>query len=114
MERLKRVSGRGPHGIEEEYRVLLLLGMREGSFLLQLFDQVGVRGWERRRCRRPRRGRCAASGGGLRLVARLLLAGLARPIRRLRDGPREPGLRSVIGLVLAEDVERRFQGIERR
>jgi hypothetical protein len=44
----------------------------------------------------------------------LLLAGLARPIRRLRDGPREPGLRSVIGLVLAEDVERRFQGIERR
>ena len=59
-----------------------------------------------------RRGASAASGR----VVRLLFVRLARLLlrRRLRDGPCEPGPRGVVGLVLAQDVQRRFQGIKRR
>lgn len=46
VKRLKRVSRRGPHGVEEERRVLLLLRMRQRPLLLQFFDQVGVRVWK--------------------------------------------------------------------
>lgn len=89
MKRPKRVSRCGPHRIEKERRVLLLLGVREGLFLLQFFDQFGI--WE---------------GRGAGRVVRLLFVGLARPLlRRLRDGPCKPGPRGVVRLILAQDVQ---------
>jgi hypothetical protein len=95
MKRLERVGRCGPHRIEEERRVLLLLGVREGLFLLQFFDQFGVRVWEGRRG-------CSSS----RVVRLLFVAGLARRplLRRLCDGPCESGPRGVVRLVLAQDV----------
>jgi len=100
VKHLERVSRRGSHGVKEERRVLLLLRMRLGPFLLQFFDQVGVRVWQGL-------AGCAGSASSLRIVRpRLLLVGLAArtaasPLHRLRDGPRKPGPRCVIGLVLA-------------
>jgi hypothetical protein len=100
MKRLERVSRCGPHRVEEERRVLLLFGVREGLFLLQFFDQFGVRVWEGRR----RRGVCVSCS---RVVRLLFVAGLARRplLRRLRDGPCESGPRRVVRLVLAQDVQ---------
>ncbi len=100
----------GSHSVEEERRILLFLRMREGPFLLQFFDQVGIRVWE---------GLSARRRGGARRVIRLLLVGLAAraaggPFHRLRDGPCKPSPWRVIGLVLAQDVQGRFQGIKRR
>lgn len=114
MKRHKWVRRRGSHSVEEERRILLFLRMREGPFLLQFFDQVGIRvreGWLSGARRR-----------GVRKVMirlRLLLVGLAAragggPVHRLRDGPRKPSPWRVIGLVLAQDVQGRFQGIKRR
>jgi len=101
----------GSHSVEEERRILLFLRMREGPFLLQFFDQVGIRVWEGLSAARRR--------GGARGVIRLLLVGLAAraaggPFHRLRDGPCKPSPWRVIGLVLAQDVQGRFQGIKRR
>jgi hypothetical protein len=103
MKRPKRVSSCGPHRIEEERRVLLFLGVREGLFLLQFFDQFGIRVWEG----------CRGGGGGAggssssRVVRLLFVAGLAcRPVlRRLCDGPCESGPWGVVRLVLAQDVQ---------
>jgi hypothetical protein len=93
MKRLKRVGCCGPHRIEEKHRVLLLLWVRK-LFFLKLFDQLGVRVWRGRR------------GGGASRILRLLFVGVARLLlRRLRDGPREPGPRGVIRLILAQDVK---------
>jgi len=94
MKRPKRVGCCGPHRIEEKRRVLLLLWVRK-LFFLKFFDQFGVRVWEGRR-------------GGASRILRLLFVGLARArllLRRLRDGPREPGPRGIIRLVLAQDVQ---------
>jgi len=113
VKHLERVSRRGSHGVEEERRILLLLRMRLGPLLLQFFDQVGVRVWQGL-------AGCAGSASSLRVIRpRLLLVGLAAraaasPFHRLRDRPRKPSPRCVIGLVLAQNVQRRFQGIERR
>ena len=111
MECHKWVRRCGSHSVEEERRILLFLRMREGPFLLQFFDQVGIRVWEGLSAARRR--------GGARGVIRLLLVGLAAraaggPFHRLRDGPRKPRPGRVIGLVLAQDVQGRFQGIKRR
>ena len=78
----------GPHGIEEERRILLLLGVREGLFLLQFFDQVVVRIWE---------------GCACRFIC-LFLVSLIGPFH-IRDGPCKSRSRGVIGLVLAQDVQ---------
>lgn len=94
MKRPKRVGCCGPHRIEEKHRVLLLLWVRK-LFFLKFFDQFGVRVWEGRR-----------GGGGSRIL-RLLFVGVARLLlRRLRDGPCEPGPRGIIRLILAQDVQR--------
>jgi hypothetical protein len=86
----------GQHRIEEKRRVLLLLWVRK-LFFLKFFDQFGVRVWEGRR------------GGGASRILRLLFVGVARARlllrRRLRDGPCKPGPRSIIRLILAQDVE---------
>jgi len=109
VKRLKRVGGRGPHGIEEEHRVLLFLGVRQCPFLLQLFDQVGV-------CVREGAGTGRVVRRGLLLLLLLLLLVSTLPCLFwcFRDRPREPGPRCVVGLVLAQDVQRRFEGVKRR
>lgn len=92
MKRPKRVGCCGTHRIEEKHRVLLLLWVRK-LFFLKLFDQFGVRVWRGRR-------------GGASRILRLLFVGVARLLlRRLRDGPCEPGPRGIIRLILAQDVQ---------
>jgi hypothetical protein len=95
MKRPKRVGCCGPHRIEEKRRVLLFLWVRKQLFL-KFFDQFGVRVWE---------GRCG--GGGASRILGLLFVGVARLLlRRLRDRPGKPGPRSIIRLILAQDVQR--------
>ena len=102
MKRLKRVGRCGPHRIEEKRRVLLFLWVRKQLFL-KFFDQFGVRVWEGR-----------GGGGDSRRILRLLFLVVARLLlRRLRDGPCKPGPRGIIWLILAQNVQRRFQGIKR-
>ena len=92
MERPKGVGCCGPHRIEEKHRVLLLLCVRR-LFFLEFFDQFGVCVWEGRR-------------GGASRILRLLFVGVTRLLlRRLHDGPCEPGPRGIIRFILAQDVQ---------
>lgn len=92
MKSLKRVGSSGPHSIQKQRHILLLLGMREGLFLLKLLHQIGI----------------SVEQGRRGIVC--LLAGLASPLY-LHNGPCETRPRGVIGLVLAQDVQRRLQGV---
>ena len=92
----------GSHRIEEKRRVLLLLWVRKQLFF-KFFDQFGVRVCEGR----------GGRGDSRRILRLLFLVVACLLLRRLRDGPSKPGPRGIIWLILAQNVQRRFQGIKR-